>query len=85
MEKERPFHQWTSDETNLFCEILADLVNNFMETLQRGALKRHSAVKCLIPLLLNLKKIFSSKKKKSKNFKAKKKETKLPIEVEAFP
>ena len=63
MEKERPSHKWTSDNTNLFCEILADLVNNFMRTLQRGALKKYSVVKHLIPLLLNLKKIFSSKKK----------------------
>ena len=84
MEKERPSHKWTSDETNLFCEILADPVKNFMETLERGALKRYSAVKYLIPLLLNLKKMFSSKKKKSKNFKAKKKETKLVAEVETF-
>ena len=85
MKKERTSHKWSSHETNLFCEILADLGNNFMEILQRGALKRHSAVKYLIPLLLNLKKIFSSKKKKSKNFKAKKKENKLPVEVQAFP
>ena len=32
MEKERPSHKTTSDETNLFCEILADPVNNFMGT-----------------------------------------------------
>ena len=71
MEKERTSRKWTSHEKNLFCEILADLVNNFMETLQRGALKRHSAVKCLIPLLLNLKKIFSSKKENQKTLKQK--------------
>ena len=63
MEKERPSHKWTCDETNLICDILTDPVNNFMETLQRGALKRHSAVKYLTPLLLNLKKMLSSKKK----------------------
>ena len=73
MEKERPSHKWTSDNINLFCEILADLGNNFMETLQKGALKRHSAVKYLIPLLLNLKKIFSSKKKNQKTLKQKRK------------
>ena len=73
MEKERPFHKWTFHETNLFCEILADLVNNFMETLKRGTLKRHSVVKYLIPLLLNLKKIFSSKKKNLKTLKQKRK------------
>ena len=44
MEKEWPSHKWTSDETNVFCEILADPVNFFMETLERGALKMHSAV-----------------------------------------
>ena len=33
MEKERTSHKWTSDVTNLFCEILADLVNDFMKTL----------------------------------------------------
>ena len=36
MKKERPSHKRTSDETNLFCEILADPMNNFMETSQRG-------------------------------------------------
>ena len=60
-------------------------MKNFRETLEKGALKRHSAVKYLIPLLLNLKKLFSFKKKKSENFKAKKKETKLRAEVKAFP
>ena len=33
MKKEQKSHKWTSDDTNLFCEILADLVNNFTETL----------------------------------------------------
>ena len=63
MEKEWPCHKWTSDGTNHFCEILADPAKYFMETLERGALKRHSAEKYLISLLLNLKKMFSSKKK----------------------
>ena len=56
MKKERPSHKWTHDETNLFCEILADPVNSFMKALERerGALKKHSAVKYLILLLLNL-------------------------------
>ena len=85
MEKERPSHKWTSDETNLSCEILADPVKNVMETLERGTLKRHSAVKYLIPLLLNLKKMSSSKKKNKKEIKAKKKEIKLLVEVEVFP
>ena len=55
MKKERPSHNWTSDEKNLFCEILADPVNKFMETIGRWALKKQSAGKYLIPLLLKLK------------------------------
>ena len=35
MEKERPFHTWASDEINLFCDILVDPMNNFMENLIR--------------------------------------------------
>ena len=54
MEKQRPSHKWTSDDTNLSCEILADPVKNVMETLERGALKRHLAMNYLIPLLVNL-------------------------------
>ena len=72
MEKERPSHKQTSDETNFFCEVLADPVDNFMDTLERGALKKHSAVNYLIPLLLNLKKgwkMVSSKKKTKKRKK----------------
>ena len=36
MEKEQPSRKWTSDETNLFCEMLADPVNHVMETLEKG-------------------------------------------------
>ena len=66
MEKKRPSHQWTSGETNLFSQILADPENNFMVTLKKSALKKHPIVKYLIPLLLNLKKaweMFSTKEK----------------------
>ena len=42
MEKEQPSHEWASDETNLFSEILVDPVNNFMENSKREALKKHS-------------------------------------------
>ena len=33
---------WTSEETNLFCEILVNPSNNFMETLEKKALKKAS-------------------------------------------
>ena len=46
MEKEQPSRKWTSDETNPFlCEILADPENNFMEPLEKSALKKHPEVK----------------------------------------
>ena len=70
MEKERPSHKLTSDETNFFCEVLADPVDNFMETLERGALKKHSAVNYLIPLSLILKKGLENGQFKEKNQKA---------------
>ena len=71
MEKERSSHKWTSDESNLFCEILTDPGNNFVENLERGALKKHSAVNYSISLLLNLKvwKMLSSKEKYQKTLK----------------
>ena len=72
-------------ETNLFCEILAEPANNFMEPLWRWSLKKHSTVKYLIPLLLNLKKVLKKKGSEKKIFKEKKKETKFAVEVEAFP
>ena len=57
---------WASDETNLFCEILADPVKNFMENLEREALKKYSAVNYLITLLQYLKKAPKTLKQKRK-------------------
>ena len=53
MEKKRRSRKLTSDEVNLFCEILADPENNFVETLQKSPLKKHPTVRYLTPLLLN--------------------------------
>ena len=41
MEKKQSSRKWTSDETNLFWEILANPVSNFMETLEKRVLKNH--------------------------------------------
>ena len=74
MEKQQPSRKQTSDETNLFCEILADPVNNFMETLEKRALKNDLHVKYVTPSLLNLKnaqKMLSSRKKIQKTLKQK--------------
>ena len=39
MKKDRPSHKWTSDETNLFCQILAgeQLYGNFIERVAKKA------------------------------------------------
>ena len=42
METEWTPRKWTSDETNLFCEILADPVNSFMETSEKRVFKNKS-------------------------------------------
>ena len=71
MEKEQ-LSLWTSDETYLFCEILANLMNNFKDTLKNRALKNYLHMKYLIPLLFNLKnawKMLRSKKKIQKTLK----------------
>ena len=57
---------------------------NFMETLQRGALKLDSAVNYLIPLLLYLKKISTSKKKNLKTLKQKRKKPNCWLKSKRF-
>ena len=42
METEWTPRKWTSDETNLFCEILAYPVNSFMETSEKRVFKNKS-------------------------------------------
>ena len=42
METEWTPRKWTSDEANLFCEILADPVNSFMETSEKRVFKNKS-------------------------------------------
>ena len=69
MEKMQPFCKWSSDKTNLFCEILAYPEKNFMETLEKSAFKKHPTVECLIPLLLNLKKAWKRFSTREKNLK----------------
>ena len=55
-----------------------------METLERGVLKRHAAMKYLIPLWLNLKKMFSSKKKNQKTLKQKRKKPNSQSKLKSF-
>ena len=68
MKKEQSSHKWTSDETNLFYENLADPMNSFVETLEKRALENYLYIKYLIPLLLNLKKAWKMRSSK-KNLK----------------
>ena len=72
----QPSHKWDSDETDLFCEILADPVNNFMANLKRERERCQKAFNSELFdsiiaefKLQNLKKVWkmlSSKKKKRK-------------------
>ena len=87
MEKERPSHNWISDETNIFCEILADPVNNFVETLGWWALKKAFSSKVFDSIIAEFKGVLENaqfKEKESKNFTAKKKKTTLVDEVKTF-
>ena len=86
-EKEGSSHNWISDETNIFCEILADPVNNFMETSGWWALKKAFSSKVFDSIIAEFKGVLENaqfKEKKSKNFTAKKKKTTLVDEVKTF-
>ena len=52
--------KWTSDETNLFCVILADPGNNFMKTLERGALKKTFTSELFNSIIAEFKKGFEN-------------------------
>ena len=83
----QPSHKWDSDETDLFCEILADPVNNFMENLkrERGA-RKHSTVifDSIIAEFKGLENVKFKEKKKEKNFKAKIKKANWWAKIKAF-
>ena len=38
----REVRNWTKDETELFCNVVADPINNFVATLEKKALKKAS-------------------------------------------
>ena len=76
--KENSQRKWTSDETNLFCEILADPVNNFMQTLERKALKKASRKEVFEDIALDFNSGFQDQsflENNDKHFKGKRKHT----------
>ena len=80
MEKEWSFHKWTSDETNFFCEISSEqFYGSFRE---RGAKKAFSS-ELFDSIIAEFKEGLENVQfnEKNKNFKAKKKETKLVVKV----
>ena len=79
--KRAPISHVDSDETNLFSEILAYPVNNFMETLKKGRSKKREVFDSIVVEFKEGLEKAQFKEKDSKNFKAKKKETKLVVEV----
>ena len=76
--------KWTTDETNLFCEVIADPVNNFMRTLEKKALKKASTAE----VFESIRKVYinalanpSFQKMNAKNFKGRKKNNTLSVDV----
>ena len=79
MEKERPFHKWASDETNFFCEISSEqFYGNFRESA-----KKAFSSELFDSIIAEFKEGLENVQfnEKNKNFKAKKKETKLVVKV----
>ena len=69
MEKKRPSHKWTSGETNLFSQILADPENNFMVTLKKSALKKASNSEIFDSIIAEFKEGLGNVQYKGKNSK----------------
>ena len=78
MAEKKERRNWMSIETNQFCSILADPLNQFMITLERKELKKVSTKVVFEEVLEELKKSFQEEPLKSLNGEAlKKKKTKL--------
>ena len=78
MAEKKEGRNWTSIETNQFCSILADPLNQFMITLERKELKKVSTKVVFEEVLEELKKSFQEEPLKSLNGEAlKKKKTEL--------
>ena len=76
MQKEQPSRQWTFDKTNLFCEVLANPMNNFMKTLKKRILKKSSTREAFDSIIVELKEGLENvqlKKKIQKPLKQKRK------------
>ena len=78
MAEKKEGRNWTPIETNQFCSILADPLNQFMITLERKELKKVSTKVVFEEVLEELKKSFQEEPLKSLNGEAlKKKKTEL--------
>ena len=66
MEK-KTTRNWTAEETNLFCSILADPVTKFMVTLERKALKKAATKEVFEIILEDLKTVFMEERFKTLN------------------
>ena len=78
MAEKKEGRNWTSIETDQFCSILADPLNQFMITLERKELKKVSTKVVFEEVLEELKKSFQEEPLKSLNGEAlKKKKTEL--------
>ena len=55
LKKNRDGRNWTKDETNIFCRVLADPINNFVSTLEKRALKKASTKEVFEDILAEFK------------------------------
>ena len=73
MEKERPSHKWTSNETNLSCEILADPVKNVMKKFREKGAKKAFSSEVLDSIIAEFKENVQFKEKNLETLKQKRK------------
>ena len=70
------FRNWTNEETVLFCQILTDPVCNYLETLEKKALKKSSTKEVFESILEDFQKSLQNHEfieRNGKNFSSKKK------------
>ena len=70
MDQKSTSRNWTADETNMFCEILIDPINNFMViTLEKKALKKSSTKEVFEAVAEEMREALKEEPFKSRNAK----------------
>ena len=78
------FRNWTNEETVLFCQILTDPVCNYLETLEKKALKKSSTKEVFESILEDFQKSLQNHEfieRNGNNFSSKKKKSEIVFDV----